>query len=159
MREKIKNLFKKIKDLFTDNYKVLSFITVFYFCLCFISQLIWDDFPFCTSWRDTGEIVFYWLILIYSIWTVVKLFKEDSKSSWILFFIFLGLFYNPIKRLNFRHDEMQGIIFIFSLLLIMIFNKELFNHFKNFFKSLFEKFIIFCYKIAHFFIGDEENKQ
>lgn len=158
MREKIKNLLEIIKGLLADNYKVLSFIIVFYFSFAFIWQILFKEFPF-SHYGSSGFIVFHWLILVYSIWSIVKLFKEDSKSSWILFFIFLGLFYNPIKRMNLWHDEIQGVIFVSSWLLILIYNRELVKSIckflARFFVALFDKFIILCYKVAQFFMGDE----
>jgi hypothetical protein len=158
MRGKIKNLLEIIKGLLADNYKVLSFIIVFYFSLALIWQILFKEFPF-SRYENSGVIVFQWLILVYSIWSVVKLFKEDSKSSWILFFIFLGLFYNPIKQMDLWHDEIYGVIFVVSWLLILIYNRELVKSIckflARFFVALFDKFIILCYKVAQFFMGDE----
>lgn len=152
-------MLEKIKNLFGDNYKVLSLLTVLYVVFLYLYNLhnlslssssLYYSFetPFYGYRNDTGMIVLTWLIFIFSIWTIVKLFKTKPKSSLILYFMFLAIYLNPISPIEIFRDSILFIITTINTFIITAYNWKIFKEFGSIIKALF-------IKIAVLFTGDE----
>lgn len=148
-------MFEKIKNIFSDNYKVLSLITTVYVIFLYIFNLekldistsyssisfyYYFETPFHGYHGDTGTFVLTWLVFIFSIWTIVKLFKTKPKSSLILFFMFLAIYLNPIYRIELSSDVCLFVITTLNTFILTVYNWQIIRDFGGFIKELFVKF-------------------
>ena len=150
-------MLEKIKNIFSDNYKVLTFITLFYYLITVICVAIYADYAFSGRSSETGKVFFLWINFIYSIWTTIKLFKSDSKSSWILFFIFSGLFFNPIKQINFGYNYEVEFYTLFVCFIMMLIYNEFFSKANiEKIKKIFKRTKESCIKFAQHITDDNK---
>ena len=145
-------MLEKIKNIFSDNYKLLSLITTVYAIFLYLFNLmnlnisryysLFYSFqtPFYGYRNDTGMIVFTWLVFIFSIWTIVKLFKTQPKSSLILFFMFLAIYLNPLYRIEIRSDVCLFVITTINTFIITVYNWQILKVFGCIIKTSFTKF-------------------
>ena len=162
-------MLEKVKNLFSDNYKVLSLITTIYVVFLYLiniknidfdySRLSKDicdeidklsyyfDIPFDNYSFDTGVFSLTWIVFIFSIWTIVKLFKTKPQSSLILYFMFLALYFNPIHRVILHNDVCLFLVTTMNTFLITVYNWNIFKEFGSIIKEIFVKF-------ARLFMGE-----
>lgn len=148
-------MIEKIKNIFSDNYKVLSLITTLYVIFLYIYNLTsisiskgysyfhfyyYFKTPFDGYKNDTGMLVLLWLVFIFSIWTIIKLFRTKPKSSLILFFMFLAISSNPLYRTELNNDLCLFIITTISTFVLTVYNWQIIKDFGSITKIFFSKF-------------------
>ena len=151
-------MLEKVKNLFSDNYKVLSLITTIYVVFLYLINIknidfdysrlsYYFDIPFDNYSFDTGVFSLTWIVFIFSIWTIVKLFKTKPQSSLILYFMFLALYFNPIHRVILHNDVCLFLVTTMNTFLITVYNWNIFKEFGSIIKEIFVKF-------ARLFMGE-----
>ena len=144
-------IIEKIKNIFSDNYKILSLVTTLYVIFLYIFNLSKIDIsnryfyyyfetPFGGYRGHTGMYVLIWIIFIFSIWTIIKLFKTKPKSPLILFFMFLAIALNPFYRIELSDDFCLFMIITISTFILTVYNWQVIKDFGSIIKTLFTKF-------------------
>ena len=134
----------KLKRFFADNYNILSlYLFIALFCTVFSG----NDLGLYYNESSFSLYLFIWALFIYMIWSLIKQYKKDNKSIWILIYGLFALIYNPMKtniRYSYSIITLETIIMIATMVIIirkLIFNKKIlsfiFNKktYSNFFKK------------------------
>ena len=101
-----------------DNYKLLTVVVILYYLVV----IFFRGFDSYGYYHDDLIYYFLWTNFVYSAWTVINLFKNNPKSSWILFFIFLGLSFNPVLEVEYSDAEKYQFLCVLCLIVILIYN-------------------------------------
>ncbi len=134
----------KLKRFFADNYNILS---LYLFIALFYTVFSGNDLGLYYNESSFSLYLFIWALFIYMIWSLIKQYKKDNKSIWILIYGLFALIYNPMKtNIHYSYSiiTLETIIMIATMVIIirkLIFNKKIlsfiFNKktYSNFFKK------------------------
>ena len=115
-----------LKKLPKENYHILGYITFLYLAYIVAYQ--------CYGCKlDYGYYeILRWLVTSFSAWSVIRVYKNNSKSVWILIFSAIAILFNPVIKIALDKHTWPCVDFI-VLLIFMLYPfretilKKLFN--------------------------------
>ncbi len=109
---------RQIKLIFSDNFKLLTYIVT----TLILSEIIinWGCWYRCFYHNKQAlEFVFFWSLFVYAIWSIIREYNEDKKSLWILTYLALAITYNPIYSYQIQAKAIAFVVLLVTLAIIL----------------------------------------
>ena len=96
------NIIQKLKNLPRENYHIFGYITFIYFV--YVTFDSWDygmDYEYYELLR--------WVVMSFSVWTTIRIYKNNPKSIWFLIFLIIAILFNPIAKIPLEREIWQKV--------------------------------------------------